>query len=93
MLEDDFLVLSAYGSRRSVGVSLLVGCNFNVDVNLVFVDGRSLLVLADIAVESFEFRVAAVYALKIGSGRVSCWLVGWLVGSVPLLSETDSFSE
>ena len=36
VLESDFNVFSAYGSRTSVGVSLLVGRSLNADVNVVF---------------------------------------------------------
>ena len=36
MLERDFNVFSAYGSRTSVGVSLLVGRSLNADVDVVF---------------------------------------------------------
>ena len=55
--ENDYIVLSAYGSRSSVGVSLLIGRSLNADVNLV---------LADI-----EFGVVAVYAPNIVADRVS----------------------
>ena len=51
MLEDDCVVLSAYGGRRGVGVSLLIGPSFNTDVNLVLTDDRGQLVVADIAVK------------------------------------------
>ena len=53
VLENDYVVLSAYGSRSSVGGSLLIGCN--TDVNLVFADDGGRLVVADIAVKRFEF--------------------------------------
>ena len=40
MVKDKFVVLSAYGSRSSVGVSLLVGRSLNADVNLVLANDR-----------------------------------------------------
>ena len=36
VLEDDFVVFSAFGSHLSAGVSLLVGCSLDAIVNLVF---------------------------------------------------------
>ena len=51
VLEDDFVVLSAYDSLSSVGVSL-VGCSHNADVNLLFADNRSWLVVANVAVKA-----------------------------------------
>ena len=62
MLEGDFVVVSAFGSHCSAGVSLLVGCSLNAIVSLVFADDGGRLVVADIAVKSFEFRVVAIYA-------------------------------
>ena len=61
-LEGDFVLFSAFGSRCSAGVSLLVECSLNVNVNIVFAGGEGWLVVADIAVKTFEFRVVAVYA-------------------------------
>ena len=77
LLEDDYVVFSEYGSRSSIGISLLVGRSLNADQNLVFVDDKSRLVVADVAVKSFDFRVAAVYAPNIAAERVSLFL-GWL---------------
>ena len=62
VLRDDFGVFSAFGSRCSAEVSLLVGCSLNAIVNLVFAGDGVRLVVADVAVKSFEFRVVAVYA-------------------------------
>ena len=62
VLKDDFVVYSAFGSHLSAGVSLLVGRSLDVIVDVVFaVDGGRLLV-TDVAVKTFEFRIAAVYA-------------------------------
>ena len=36
VLENDFAVFSAYGSRSSTGISLLVGRSLDADVNVVF---------------------------------------------------------
>ena len=82
MLEDDYIVLSAYGSRSSVGVSLLNGRSLNADVNLVLADDGGRLVVSDVAMKSFEFRVAMVYALNIAAERV--FFFRWLA---PLLDD------
>ena len=71
VLENDYVNLSAYGSHSSVGVFLLIGRSLNADVNLVLADDGGRLVVADVAVKSFEFRVAEVYAPNIAAERVS----------------------
>ena len=71
VLESDLNVFSAYGSRTSFGVSLLVGRSLNVDVNVVFAGDGGRLVVADVAVKSFKFRLVAVYAPNIIAERVS----------------------
>ena len=76
VLEDDFVVLSAYGCRISVGVSLLVGPSLNADVNLVFANDGGRLVVGEVAVKSFEFWVTAVYAPNIKAVRIS-FFDGW----------------
>ena len=68
--ENNYVVLSAYGSRSSIGVSLLIGRSLNADVNLVLADDGGWLVVANVAVKSFEFRVTAFFALNIGSPSV-----------------------
>ena len=40
MLESDFNVFTAYGSHSSAGVSLLVGCSLDADVDIVFAGDR-----------------------------------------------------
>ena len=65
MLESDFNVFSAYGSCSSAGVSLLVGHSLNADVDVVFVGDGGRLVVADVAVKSFKFRLVVVYAPNI----------------------------
>ena len=40
MLEKDFVVLSAYGSCDSAGVSQLIGHSLDADVNVVFAGDR-----------------------------------------------------
>ena len=62
MLEDDFVVFSAFGSCVSAGVSLLVGRSLDAIVNLVFAGDGGRLIVADVAVKTFEFRIAAAYA-------------------------------
>ena len=56
------MVFSAFGSSCSPGVSLIVRRSLNVIVNLVFVDDGGRLVVAGVAVKSFEFRVVVLYA-------------------------------
>ena len=69
VLENDFVVLSAFSSHNSVIVSLLVGCSLNADVNIVFADDGGRLVVADVALKSF--KVGAVYAPNIVAEGVS----------------------
>ena len=71
MLESDFVVFSAFGSRYSAGVSSLVGCSLDAIVNLVFADDGGQLIVADVAVKTFEFRVVAVYAPNLAGERRS----------------------
>ena len=71
VLESDFNVFSAYGSRASAGVSLLVGCSLDADVDVVFAGDGGRLVVADVAVKSFKFRLVAVYASNIVAERIS----------------------
>ena len=69
VLEDDYVVLSAYGSRSCVGVSLLIGRN--ADVNLILADDGGRLAVVYVVVKSFEFRVAPIYAANIAAESVS----------------------
>ena len=71
VLGSDFNVFSAYYSRSSAGVSLLVGASLDADVDIVFAGDGSRLVVADVAVKSFKFRLVAVYAPNIAAERVS----------------------
>ena len=71
VLENDYVVLSAYSSHSSIGVSLLIGHSLNADVNLVLADDEGWLIVADVAFKSFEFQVAVVYAPNITAERVS----------------------
>ena len=61
MLKDDFVVHSELGDRCSTEVSLLIGRSFYTDVDLVFAGDAGRLVVADVAVKSFAFRVVMVY--------------------------------
>ena len=70
VLESRFNVFSAYGSRASAGVSLLIGCSLDADVDVVFAGDGGRLVVADVAVKSFKFRLVAVYAPNIAAERV-----------------------
>ena len=71
VLENDYVILSAYGSHSSAGVSLLIGRNLNADENLVLVDDGGRLVVTNVALKIFVFRVVAVYAPNIAAERVS----------------------
>ena len=71
VLESDFDVFSAYGSRISAGVSLLVGRCLNADIDVVFAGDGGRLVVADVAVKSFKFRLVAVYASNIVAEKIS----------------------
>ena len=71
VLESDFNVFSAYGSRTSAGVSLLVGRGLDADVDVVFAGDGGRLVVADVAVRGFRFRLVAVCAPSIVVERVS----------------------
>ena len=82
-LEDDFNVFSAYGSRSSVGVSLLVGRSLDADVDVDFAGDGDRLVVADVAVKSFKFRLVAVYVPNIVAERVS-----FFRRSAPFLDDT-----
>ena len=84
VLENNYIILSAYGSRGRVWVSLLIGRSLNDAVNLVLADDGGRLVVVNVAVKSFEFRVVAVYAPNIAAERISFFF--------PRRSETDSFS-
>ena len=63
-------VFSAYGSRISAGVSLLVGRSRDA-VDVVFAGDGGRLVVADVAVKSFKFCLVAVYASNIAAERIS----------------------
>ena len=71
VLESDFNVFSAYGSGTSARVSLLVGRSLDADVDVVFAGDGGRLVVADVGVKSFKFRLVAVYAPNIVAERVS----------------------
>ena len=75
MLGNDFVVLSAFGVRCSAGVSLLIGFSLNADVNLVFARDGDRLVVANVAVKSFAFRVVAIYTSTSVGER---WLESFL---------------
>ena len=70
VLENNYAVLLAYGSRCSVGVSSLIGCSLNADVNIVLADDGDWLVVANVAVKRFEFQVVTVYTSNISAERV-----------------------
>ena len=90
VLENDFAVFSAYGSCNNAGVSLIVRCSFDADLNVVFAGDGDRLIVADVAVKSFKFLVVAVYAPNIAGERTSFFFL--TVGAIPRRSETASFS-
>ena len=71
VLESNFNVFSAYGSCTSVGVSLLFRHSLDADVDVVFAGDGGRLVVADVGIKSFKFRLVAVYASNIAAERVS----------------------
>ena len=71
VLGNDFNVFSAYGSRSSAGVSLLVRRSLDADIDVVFAGDGGRLVVADVTVKSFKFWLVAVYAPNIAGERVS----------------------
>ena len=86
VLESDFNVFPAYSSRTSAGVSLLVGHSLDADV---FTGDMGRLVVADVAVRSFKFRLVAVYAPNIAAERIFFFS---LVGAVPGQYKVASFN-
>ena len=71
VLEKDFNALSAYSSRSSAGVSLLVGRSLDADVDIVFAGDGGRMVVADVAVKSFKFWLVVVYVPNTTVERVS----------------------
>ena len=71
ILENDFNVFSAYSSRSSSGVCSLVGRSLDADVDVVFEGDEGRLVVADVAVKIFKFRLVAVYVPNIAVERTS----------------------
>ena len=69
--EVNYVVFSVSGSCSNTGVSLLVGRCLNADENLVLAVDGGQLVVADVAVKSFEFWVVAVYVPNIAAKNVS----------------------
>ena len=86
VLKDDFVVYSAFSSRPSTGVSLLVGHSLDAIVNVVFVGDGDWLLVADVAVKTFEFRIAAVYASNSAMER--CPFLRWLGSFLDALKRT-----
>ena len=71
VLKSDFNVFSAYTSRISAGVSLLVGRSLDADVDIVFAGYGGRLVVVDVAVKSFKFHLVVVYVPNSAAERVS----------------------
>ena len=60
---------STFGRRLSPGVSLLVRRSLDTIVNVVFAGDGGQLLVADVAVKTFEFPIAVVYAPNIAAER------------------------
>ena len=71
MLEDDFVVFSAFGRSISAVVSQLVGSSVDAIFNLVSAGDGGRLIVADVAVKTFEFLIAVVHAPNITAQRRS----------------------
>ena len=69
VLEKDFVVYSAFGSCLSAGFSLLVACSLDAIVNVVFVSDGGRLLVADVAVKTFKFRIGVVFAPNSAAER------------------------
>ena len=78
LLKDDFVVYSAFGSHFGAGVSLLVGRSLDAIINVVFAGDGGRLLVADVAVKTFEFRIAAVHVPTSSAERRSFF---WQLGS------------
>ena len=76
VLEGDFNVFSAYGSRTSAGVSLLIGRSLDADVDVVFAGDGGRLVVADVAVK-VSSSVWLWFMRPISLRRGSPFFVGW----------------
>ena len=71
VLGNDFNVFTVYGSHKSAGVFLLVGRSLNSDGDVVFAGDGGWLVMADVGVKSFKFRLVVVYAPNIVAEGIS----------------------
>ena len=56
------MVFSVFGGQCSAGVSLLVRRSLNAIVSLVFAGDGGRLIVVNVVIKSFEFRVVAVFA-------------------------------
>ena len=82
VLESDFNVFSAYGSRTSAGVSLLVGRSLDADVDVVFVGDGGRLVVADVAMKSFVWlQFMRPISLRRGFPFFVGWYRSWTIRS------------
>ena len=73
MLENDFNVFSACGSRTSIDVSLLVGRSLVADVNVVFAGDGDQLVMAD----SSPFAKIGSYLNRVLVSCPTFHLIAW----------------
>ena len=91
VLESNFVVFSAFGSRCSGGISCQVGHSLNAMVDLVFASDGGQLVGADVTIKSFDFQVVAVYASKNVDERHSYfqWFGPFIADSIWLVLMGD----
>ena len=61
VLKRNCVVLSAFDNHYGAGVSLLVEQGLEADISLVFAGDCVRLVVVDVAMKSFLFRVVAIY--------------------------------
>ena len=64
MLERDYVVASDFGVCCNAGFSLLIGCRPKADIGVVFAGDGGRLIMANVAVKEFDFRMVTVYGLN-----------------------------
>ena len=91
VLDVGYVVISTLGCRLSIGISLLIGRSLNANVNVAFAGEASPLVVDDIAVRGFKFKVVAVHRLNIPGEKNSLfsWLRPFLTGNKRLVLVGD----
>ena len=70
VLAKGYSVVSTYGTTRSRGVSLLVKSVLQPRLSVFHRDAAGRLIVVDVAIKSFNFRVIAIYAPNDQGKRV-----------------------